>query len=489
MRRFIVVFVLLLLSMQVFPQFSIYSEYFSYNKKTEVYPVTTSPELGLPMIFVSDRNVKIIYLDSDYKLVNEIRIKKSLKDYRNYIGSYFADSSLVMSFRNKHSNAMSHVIVDLHDGSYIEVQIDNKIENQKYLASWEIKDSLIVLSVVEGSNDFVVSKYFDGGSLSVNEFDVETQIADNSLFDFFSTDDGNIQKVDNTIPVSLQIASAKNKVYLVKDKVYITFDGDGVGTRVIMLDLHTGMFKDSYYDYHDEQLVTVGNSFIYDNKLFALSIDKLGLALRISCLVDSSNDAVFIASKDRSIDFKNSNFIERNEKEGFLFGDPVVTEIGSFRKFLRIVSKMNPAISVFSKLTDYQILMGGIVGIHQSAGVTSNIILSSGGNMKVNPGGSLTMPDPVYNFATNYSFSSYSSFKSAYFSSIVDSESCDHKQKQISKYTYDYIIEYANYMAGRYGLVTVFKMSGDYYLGYYSYKNSTYNIEWFKNIDDFSVQY
>lgn len=77
----------------------------------------------------------------------------------------------------------------------------------------------------------------------------------------------------------------------------------------------------------------------------------------------------------------------------------------------------------------------------------------------------------------------------AYFSSMINTTSLTHSNKSISKYTYDYIIEYVNYMSGRHGLVTIFKMNGDYYLGYYSYGDKTYNIEWFKNIDDYSVQY
>ncbi len=150
---------------------------------------------------------------------------------------------------------------------------------------------------------------------------------------------------------------------------------------------------------------------------------------------------------------------------------------------------MKPAISVFRKHTDFQILMGGVVETQQAKGVISEAIMVSGGEMIVGPGGNLIMPDPIYNFPSNYSFSSYSSRKAAYFSSVINATTYTHNYKSISKYTYDYIFDYANYMPGRFGLVIIFKLKGDYYLGYYSYSSHTYNIEWFKNIDDHVIRF
>ena len=156
---------------------------------------------------------------------------------------------------------------------------------------------------------------------------------------------------------------------------------------------------------------------------------------------------------------------------------------------MRILSGMRPAISVFRKQTDFQILIGGIVEIQQAKGVISEAILVSGGEMIVGLGGNLIMPDPMYNFPSNYSFSSYSSRKLAYFSTLINATTFVYNRKSISEYTSDYILHYANYMPGKIGMVTIFKMQGDYYLGYYSYTSQTYNIEWFKNIDDHVIRY
>jgi len=213
------------------------------------------------------------------------------------------------------------------------------------------------------------------------------------------------------------------------------------------------------------------------------------LRLKASSVEDNTVAKSYSLIKGEKDDFINSPIELRNEKEGFLYGDPKIRELKSTKKFFNLLSGMEPAISVFNKKSNFQILLGGVEKTQQSGGVSANVLIASGGEMKVGPGDNLVVPEPVFYFPTNYSFIAYSSYRSVYFSSVVNISSLDHSDIPINRYTYDYIIKYANYMPGHHGLVTIFKMKSDYYFGYYSYNNHTYNIEWFKNVDDYSVQY
>jgi len=500
MKKQILALVLLIISTQVFSQFSVFSEYFPYNKKTEVYPIISNSDKGLPILFISGKNVKVYYFADDFTFQREINIKRSIVDSREYLGSYMVDNSLVIMFSDKKMNLISQLLVNLSTGVSKELLVYKHEHDQKYLASWEVLDSLFVLSIVENSSVLIVRKFFGLGKTATSNFNIGSNHMDNSslvsrssLSDIFDNQGGKPQKIDPSIPVSLKTASAKNKIYLVDDKIIITLDDNGNATKLITLNLIDNshdIANFAYVNYQPQQpLPTSYNSFIYDNTIFQISINKNEIGMRIVSLGDTNRVALFQTKKDADIAFLNSTLSLRNEKEGFLFGNPVVTEIRTTRKFLKMASKMSPAISVFSNHLNYQILMGGVMDIHQSAGVMSNTVVSSGGDMMVSPNGSLAMPDPDYNFPTNYSFTSYASRMSASFSSNIDTSSYCHSDSFISKYTYDYIIKYANYMPGRFGLVTVFKIKGDYYLGYYSYSNMTYNIEWFKNIDDYLVQH
>lgn len=496
MRKQIIIIALLIYTIQGFSQFSVFSKYLPYNQKTDVYTVTSNFDMGLPLIFISGRDVKIMYLNNKYKLQKEIVIKRNDRNSRLYLGSYFIDSTLIINFSNEKLNLLSQIAVNLNTGSYIEKNNSYFNEDMKFLSSWEVKDSVLVMGFSRGTNKLIVQNLYGLNSSLVQEFSFDSILIDScrvTLADIFQTQEHKLQKIDTSIPVSLKISSSKNKVYITDDKIVITIDKQNKATYLLALNLKNTTSSITKMPYktlqkHDQNSAK-SNSFIYDNTLFQLSVNNYELGLNISSLDDSSTTLYYHFLRGDNISFSNSAMYERNEKEGFLFGDPVTWEIRTTRKFLKMLSGMSPAISVYSKHPDFQVKVGGVMDVHQAAGVMSSTVISSGGEMIVSPNGSLVMPDPKYNFPTNYSFTSYSSRISTYFSSMINATTLLHSNKSISKYTYDYIIEYANYMAGRQGLVTIFKINNDYYLGYYSYSDKTYNIEWFKNIDDFAVQY
>lgn len=500
MKRLIFLIFLIICGVRAFSQFLVFSEYFPLNKKTDVYPIASNSDIGLPLLTISGNDIKVYYLDSKCKLIKEFSTKKPSVNSKVYIGSYVADSSLIISFSNKTLNVVSQLSINMESGSTNEMEIQlKKNENQKYLASWERSDSLFVLSIVENSNDLVVSVFNGKGNAYVHEYEIDLEEfywlnSDFTLFDLFDSSYGKVQKIDTSIPVSLYLASAKNKVYLVDNEIIITIDYFKDATYYLSLKLDDYKLDTRQYPYfNDESSQTKSvnsNSFIYDGTIFQISTDFDELALKVQRIADTNDVILYCANKDKGIGFLNSSIKMRNEKEGFLFGNPVVREVRNTEKFYKMMTKMKPAISVFRKQSDLQLLLGGVIDTYQTAGLSAKHQIVSGGEMIVGPGGSLSMPDPVYIFPSNYSYSSYLSRKAVSFSSILDASTYAHNNnKSISKYTYDYIVKYTNYMPGVYGLVTIFKMKGDYYLGYYSYSSHTYNLEWFKNVDDFSIQY
>ena len=481
-----------------FSQLTVLNNYLMLNQKTDVYPVISNPNDGFPMLFISGKEIRVFYLTDECKFQKEILLRKPTKNSKRYLGSYIVDSNLIITFSNKKLTFVSQLIVNLRTDDYYERTNNLISENQKYLTSWEKDENLIVLGIVENTNKLIVSTFNGYGDASVNEYDfddlyIDRIITNSSLYHLFNINEGKLQKIDYTIPVSLGITSARNKSYLINDEIIITIDLFDNVTYYLNINLSDNTYKIHSYNCNlsdsSNSASTKHNSFIYNNTIFQLSINKFEVGLKVQSLSDTNRVSSYHSSNVRNIDFTNSSMILRNEKEGFLYGNPEERNIKKARKFLRIISRMKPAISVFRRHTDFQILMGGVVETQQAKGVISEAIMVSGGEMIVGPGGNLIMPDPIYNFPSNYSFSSYSSRKAAYFSSVINATTYTHNYKSISKYTYDYIFDYANYMPGRFGLVTIFKLKGDYYLGYYSYSSHTYNIEWFKNIDDHVIRF
>lgn len=498
MKYHILLFVFLTNTVIGFAQLSVFNKYLPFNQKADVYPVISNPDAGVPLIFISGKEIRVNYLGEKCRFQKELILKKPTKHSKKYLGSYIIDSSLIITFSDKKLKSVAQLIVNLRTDSTREISRNLFNVDQKHLATWETCGILTVLSIAENTNSLIVSKFYGEGKTSQKEYDFNDlfssgPISQTTLFSLFNENEGKLQKIDNSMPVSLGIASAKNKVYLTNDELIITIDMFEGFTYYLSINLSDSSHQSLVFTVNNLESENLNeaksNSFIYNNTLFQLCINKFELGLKVQSLTNTNKVVYFHSLTGKNIDFSNSSMITRNEKEGFPYGDPVVRNIKKPRKFKRIISRMRPAISVFRKQTDFQILMGGIIEIQQAKGVISATILVSGGEMIVGPGGNLVMPDPIYNFPSNYSFSSYPSRKIAYFSSLINANTFIHSRRPIAGYTYDYIFDYANYLPGRIGMVTIFKMKGDYYLGYYSYTSHTYNIEWFKNIDDHVIRY
>ena len=67
---------------------------------------------------------------------------------------------------------------------------------------------------------------------------------------------------------------------------------------------------------------------------FQLSINQLKLELQVQNLLDSGKVVNYKMVKGRSIDIANSSMSLRNEKEGCLYGDPVLKGVKKTRKFV-----------------------------------------------------------------------------------------------------------------------------------------------------------
>ncbi len=496
MKSVLIIFIVFFSTIYGYSQLSVFNRFVQFNQKTDVHPVTSNPELGLPIIFIGGNNINVFYLQDEYEDSKEVAIKKASNNTKHYVGSFFeSDSSLALIFFSKKLHFYSKLSVNLISGCYSENDYQLSNSNQMHINSWEVKDSLYVLTVLENSSELTLFKF--SGNNQVSEYnyhvgkDIQVVLGVNSLYEFVDSDEGRIQKIINTMPVNMYLASAKNKSYLVGNEIILSFDSHHSSTFLLKLSIGSNRFDIVEYPITDKTYLefSKSNSFYYQNTLFQIGINDDYMGFIVRDIDNKDRIGNFGISKGEKIDFANTGIIRRNEKEGFLYGTPVIRNISNTKKFFRLASTMNPAISVFKNKDNCQINLGTVENIQQSGGVSARTLIVSGGKMTSGMGSNLVMPESVYYFPSNYSFTSYSTRISIGFSTIVNLKDYKHNPIPITKYTYNYIVDYANLMHGNQGMVTIFKFKGDYYLGYYTYGSNTYNLEWFKNVDDYSIQY
>jgi len=94
-----------------------------------------------------------------------------------------------------------------------------------------------------------------------------------------------IQKIDTSIPVSLYLASAKNKTYLIDDEIIITIDYFEDATYYLSVKLNENICYAVQYPYYipefDRQASAKSNSFLFDSTIFQISINNDELVLKV----------------------------------------------------------------------------------------------------------------------------------------------------------------------------------------------------------------
>lgn len=488
MNRNLIILLSMLCVNYTFAQLSIFNEYIQFNQKTKVYPVVCNGSYGMQLVFIGGKTINVYSLNNKGKTESLIEIKHNEKNIKDYYGSYLIreDSILMLNFGSKNMDELSQLSVNLSTKEYAFTSKKLNTQDYQYLASWEVPDSLFILALKRNSSTMVLTSCFDSKTV-IKEYDATDLLlmSDLSLYEIFNSDNGKPVKISNDIPVSLYLSSAKNKLYKNGKIISLTLDNINNNTSIIDLNIESGNIVSSHHKIDDiDALNTKTNSFLAYGKLFQLQTNTDSISLVVTNRIDNTLWNRFVAYSGKKIHFANSIPVKQNEKQGFMYGHPEVKKLRSTKRFLKLASKMNPSITVNKHIENFQIKIGAVEEITQAGGVSANIMLSSGGIMEVGYGNYLLMPESVFNFPSNYSFISYLSRRSVYFSSLFNRKTKKHVHNKVSKFTYNFIEDYANLLPGNNSMVVIFKYAGDYYLGYYNNTTSSYNLKWFKNIDD-----
>ncbi len=160
-------------------------------------------------------------------------------------------------------------------------------------------------------------------------------------------------KVDYTLPNNLFLASKKNKLYMVADKVYFTADRNskyygGLSTHYdFILDFAT--LKVEEKEIHLNILAQGINSFIYDKKLYLLgAIRKEELEINIIDLQNRQLLKKYSLSSKEPISFANSPMVDDYSEAG-----TDLEEYKNTKKFLNDV--LNDVAIVVNRTNDNQI--------------------------------------------------------------------------------------------------------------------------------------
>lgn len=342
-----------------------------------------------------------------------------------------------------------------------------------YTFEMAYKDESILITFSDKNSFYIITKADKGSKLYAYVFNGGKYLKHPLDFSGFTfkNEDGKtvtlsglleqygIHKMESPDFNPLAVTAGKIKLYLNKNGLQLTLDVNPGFTQLFNISTNYSISEMTV----PQKALEDGksNSFVHDNKLYQVVLDKKELALTATNLLTGNELNTYRVGANDSIAFKNSDLLEQTDnKEAKVYKNT--------KKFLRKAAWGLPAVSVYKTPEDILVVTGAI---RQSV-PAGEVVLGSVATVAM--------------VATGTGVDGFGMFndhnQSIYFESLFD-ESFNHKPLPQQRLAADYIGQYMYEHRKQISLQTVF--SYDYYmvLGYYDVKAKTYVLVKFQ--DDF----
>lgn len=314
----------------------------------------------------------------------------------------------------------------------------------------------VITSFQKNNKFYLLSKEKDQEHFLLFEFSDEK--CDVKLFDFspftFQNEKGQrlsfsalvqyhypIEKMDIGNFSPFDKTEKKSKMYVLNDRIVLTFDYNTKYTQAFDLNLNTKKVTEKIFEMPVTQLTATTNSFFLENKLFQISSNTEQFIFGIQDFDSGKNIKTIAVSKNDSISFKNSPlFLQINGEK------PQILK--STSKFLKQLSTVNSAVSAFNTNGLTFITLGGFAS-YQSVGMS-------------------------FNYGSNDSFNNIqSNSKMVFFDSYLNSDLEFIKNNQAEPLAIDNL-HYFLSKTKNFTLENILKVKDFYILGYYDLPTKSY---------------
>ncbi len=283
-----------------------------------------------------------------------------------------------------------------------------------------------------------------------------------------------VAKIDEAGLPDIKSVSARSKVYLIHDTLFLTMNRDQGNTMVYAFDLYNKTVsyrlienepvKMQYDPITEKNIVEkdyVDNSYLLNGKLFFVSATTESLHVIISDFYSGARLKYFEVKREDTIDFKNTPILQ----EGKVIYFNSTKELTRTRQLLRKMSGGDAAIAALNDSMGIAVTLGsnqeqrqmGMPGYGFSSGSTGTIVGGSGmGN-----------------------FSPGTWTKAVRFRMLVDSSSFQHIQGDIEPSINDRIDEFSKDIKIPEHAENLLLQDGRYIYIYYDKKNQSLNLQQF----------
>jgi len=433
----------------------------------ETYTIADDENNTLSVFLQDPENIYGYLYDSEFNQLGKALLPNLARKYKVFLGSSSNGNSKRIYLSNEKRSKFSVIDFSFDGGAIKNEEIKLKLKNEKFLQSVSLNNRFYILSVAKEKSLIHIYAFDEQANFKKHSLDLSMKrMLDKhnkrvTLASAMSQRQGSstrymLEKIQYENPNTIDIASAKSKLYVIDDKLVITLDGSKEFTQIITIDLSRYSYDLKtltmpYINYAGE--FKKSNSFINDNYIFTIVSCNDEMAFRIQNLEDDSIIKEFILKKEEPITFKNSPIIQ----EGGAYAK--YRELEKTKQFLRKITSSSLGISAYKIDDSFQITLGGVK------------LLTGGGAPMMMPGFGVPMgaigPLQMSFNPTMAAFGSYTSTKSTYINCLFD-EDFNHLEGDIKDNVFDKIDLFIEENDGVISNETVFRANNTIHLGYYN---------------------
>ncbi|MDA6068109.1 hypothetical protein NJT12_00630 [Flavobacterium sp. AC] len=309
-------------------------------------------------VFASDsKNINILKYSKSFFLKNQFT--DSIKDAedRSLLGSSISDDGNPTLYWSSRKSQNIKIIKYYLDNNTSRALNFNIPENNEYIITTFQKNNNFYILGKEKNSQHLLLYELKNGKCEIKMFDFSAfrfqnergqNLTFSSLIRYFP-----IQKMESDDFNPLDKAVSINKLYVLEDRIILTFDYNQKTTQVFDLNMGTADITEKNFNQPDSKILSKSsNSFYSENKLFQITANKQELLFAIKDFDSEKTIKSISVSKKDTIRFKNSPlFAQTNDNKP--------REIKTTNKFLSQLSDLSVGISVFKNNKNSYITFGG----------------------------------------------------------------------------------------------------------------------------------
>jgi hypothetical protein len=334
---------------------------------------------------------KVILYDRAFTEIHEYSMSRINQE--DLVAGFISEGKIYFFCNYKSPVGYDNVTIDVGSGEINHVLVLSDKRKEKLIDRISSGDYALWLGIDKKNSSFVIYNWRNQKDMDTIIYQFKDPVMWKSITksgDFFGRD-VDVAKIDEAGLPDIQSVSARNKVYLIHDTLFLTMNRNLANTIVYAFDLYnkTVAYRvieneavNKKHDQYTGEMKVVGdyvdNSYLLNGKLYFVSATDESLHVIISDFYSGARLKYFEVKREDTIDFKNTPVLQ--EGKALYFNN--TKELTKTKQLLRKMTSANAAIAALCDSMGTAITLGsnkeekqmGVPGYGFSSGSTAVLI-------------------------------------------------------------------------------------------------------------------